>query len=177
MPIFHADREGLALLVHSLIIIIIVSSYIIDTCSIQSITLIDAIGPVIVIGCNFRPNTDAVGCLIQLILLTDNIVQYTNTSNRTDDQAIIILSGVITGRYQLRVFEVENDQSLVPVSHLEEELTIVESATITTLIMSSTTLSIISPTATSTASPTNTSITVTSNSSVNQTSECILALI
>ena len=141
-------------------------------CSIESITLTDTIGPVIVVVCTFRPNTAAVGCSIQL--LTDNIVQYTNTSNRTDDQAIIILSGIITGRYQLRVFEVENDQSLVPVSHLEEELTIVESATITTLIMSSTTLSI-SPTATSTVSPSNTSITVTSSSGVNQTSECNLS--
>ena len=87
--------------------------------------------------CTFRPNAAAVGCLIQL--LTDNTVQYNSTSTRTDDQAIVILSGVTTGSYQLRVFEVESDQSLVPVSHLEEELTIIESATITTLIMSSTT--------------------------------------
>ena len=127
------------------------------TFSIQSITLIDTIGPVIVVVCTFRPNAVAVGCLIQLILLTDNTVQYTNTSNRTGDQAIIILSGVTTGSYQLRVFEVESDQSLVPVSHLEEELTIIESATITTLIMSSTI----------TTSLTDSSNTITSTSSIS----------
>ena len=106
------------------------------------------------VTCTFDPNAVAVGCLIQLILLTDNTVQYTNTSNRTDDQAIIILSGVITGSYQLRVFEVESDQSLVPVSYLE---TIIESVTITTLIMSSTI----------TTSLTDSSNTITSTSSIS----------
>ena len=134
------------------------SSYtVLDTFSSQFVTLTDTIGPVIVVVCIFRPNAAAVGCLIQLILLTDDTVQYNSTSTRTGDQAIVILSGVITGGYQLRVFEVESDQSLVPVSHLEEELTIIESATITTLITSSTI----------TTSLTDSSNTITSTNSIS----------
>ena len=151
----HANVKCFQHNYYCIIILLLLLLYtVLDTFSIQSITLTDIIGPVIVVVCTFRPNTVAVLCLIQLILLTDNTVQYTNTSNRTGDQAIIILSGVTTGSYQLRVFEVESDQSLVPVSHLE---TIIESATITTLIMSSTI----------TTSLTDSSNTITSTSSIS----------
>ena len=99
--------------------------FITGTFAIQSIIPIDIIGPVIEIVCNFYTNTDAVGCLIQLILITDNTVQYNSSNNRTGDQAVVTLSGIIMGYYQLIVLEIESDQSLVTVP-IEEVLTLMD---------------------------------------------------
>ncbi len=121
------------------IIIIIITG----TFAIQSIIPIDIIGPVIVIVCNFYPNTDAVGCLIQLILITDNTVQYNSSNNITGDQAVVTLSGIIMGYYQLTVFEIESDLSLVPVP-IEEEMLLIMVEPITTIpVMSPTVVSTI----------------------------------
>ncbi len=125
-------------------VIIIIIIIITGTFAIQSIIPTDIIGPVIVIVCNFYTNTDAVGCLIQLILITDNTVQYTSSNNRTGDQAVVTLSGIIMGYYQLIVFEIESDQSLVTVP-IEEEMLLIMAEPITNIpVMSPTVVSITS---------------------------------
>ncbi len=109
------------------------------------------------IVCNFYTNTDAVGCVIQLILITDNTVQYTSSNNRTGDQAVVTLSGIIMGYYQLIVFEIESDQSLVPVPIKEEMLIIMVEPIITIPVM----LSTLIPTSTTTIATFNSGITTT----------------
>ena len=116
------------------------------THDIQSINITSTSGEVCVV-CTFSINAIAVGCEIQL---QNNNVTQTGRFVRDGNIAEGCISNIITGYYDLYVYDVENDNTL---SHLpaiiknqvfvEKQATILSSPTIET---SSTTTTLVSPT-------------------------------
>ena len=93
----------------------------IGTYSTQAVVPSDTIGPSVVFVCHFYHDSDAVGCLIKLVLTDSNdSVKFTGTGNRTNDnEATVTIDGVdIAGEYRVTIYEIEEDQSVVFVSRM-----------------------------------------------------------
>ena len=109
----------------------------IATYDVQSIDITSTSGEVCVV-CRFSINTIAVGCEIEL--LNNNITQTVRFIIDVNNIAEGCISNIITGYYDLYVYDVENDNTLSQLpAIIKNQVFVDEQTTTTTTITSSTT--------------------------------------
>ena len=63
--------------------------------------------------CVFAPNTEAIGCEVAVVRLSNEEVVNRMRANRTMNSATITFQKVFTDQYRLDVFEIENNGSII----------------------------------------------------------------
>ena len=95
--------------------------------------------------CRFSINTTAVGCETQL--LRNNNITWSLRFNRDVNIAEGCISNIITGYYDLYIYDVENDNTLSQLPAIIKNQVFVDEQTSTTLIITSLSISAMSITA------------------------------
>ena len=119
--------------------------FLVATYDTQSIDITSTSGEVCVV-CRFSTNTIAVGCEIQL--QNNNITQSERFNRDVNNIAKGCISNVVSGYYDLHVYDVENDNTLSQLQAISKNQVFVEEPTTTksttTVSITTTTSSLIS---------------------------------
>ena len=86
------------------------------TYAVQSV-MINETGAILEINCVFAPNTEAIGCEVEIVFSSNKQVvgQKTIRANRTGDKASVTFRILVANEYHFNVFEVEKYGSLTKV--------------------------------------------------------------
>ena len=140
--------------------------FLVATYDTQSINVTNTSGNVCVV-CRFSTDTTAVGCEIQL---RNNIMTLSRRFNRDVNVAVGCISNIITGYYDLYVYDVENDNTLSQLPAIIKNQVFVDEQTttgsITTTVSITTTSSLISTLSSLIIAKTATSSTALASSSI-----------
>ena len=107
-----------------------VSSFYIATYETQSIDITSSTSGEVCVVCRFSINTIAVGCELQL---QNSTVTLSRRFNRDVNIAEGCISNIITGYYDLYVYDVENDNTLSQLPAIIKNQVFVDERTTTTL--------------------------------------------
>ena len=93
------------------------------TYAVQSI-IINETGAMFEINCVFAPNTEAIGCEVEIVFSSNKQVvgHKTMRANRTGDKASVTFQILVANEYHFNVFEVEKYGSLTKV--VQETITL-----------------------------------------------------
>ena len=139
--------------------------FLVATYDTQSINVTNTSGKVCVV-CRFSTDTTAVGCEIQL---RNNIMTLSRRFNRDVNVAVGCISNIITGYYDLYVYDVENDNTLSQLPAIIKNQVFVDEQT-TTVSINTTTSSLLSTLSSLIIAKTATSSTALASSSIMSSS-------
>ena len=77
--------------------------------------MINETGAMLEVVCVFAPNTEAIGCEVAVVRLSNKVVVGVMRANRTVNSAAVTFQKFFTDQYRLDVFEIENNGSLIQV--------------------------------------------------------------
>ena len=112
------------------------------THDIQSFDITNTNGGNVCVVCRFSANTTAVGCEIKLLLL--NILILSERFYRNVNIAEGCISNIITGYYDLYVYDVENDDTLSPLPAIIKNNIFIEQTQMATTTAMITSISLMS---------------------------------
>ena len=141
----HVQNQGNYLILLTNLCIIPLPSLYIATFDTQSIDITSTSGEVCVV-CRFSINTIAVGCEIEL--QNNNETQTGRFDRDVNNIAEGCISNIITGYYDLYVYDVENDNTLSKLPAFIKNQVFVDEQTTTTLSTTTTTTTTTTVTAT-----------------------------
>ena len=116
-------KRGIPIVDCNLKLNILIVAIFTGTYAVQSI-VINETGTILEVLCVFAPNTEAIGCKVEIVFsLNKHIVgSETMKANRTGDKASVTFRILVANEYCLDVFEVEKTGFLIKV--LQEILTL-----------------------------------------------------